>query len=120
MRLGEWGERRALSYLQGQGYRLLAQNVHIEHCELDLVMEDRDMIVFVEVKTRTSSTFGAPEDSISSRKRSRLQKAAWGFLEQNDKLHSPWRIDVIAIEASKNRALIRLDHYPGAFDVGLM
>ena len=120
MRLGEWGEQQALSYLLDQGYRLLARNLHIDHCELDLVMKDRDVIVFIEVKTRVSLTFGAPEEAISFRKQSRLQKAAWGYLEQSNQLHSPWRIDVVAIEATKNRELLRLDHYPGAFDVGLM
>ena len=120
MNLGKWGEQLALNYLQERGYVLLAKNIHIGLCELDLVMRLQDMIVFVEVKTRVSNAFGTPEEAVSSRKQQRLQRAAWGFLEQNGELQAPWRIDVIAIEATKERKVLRLDHYPGAFDMGLL
>jgi len=120
MRLGAWGEKQALAYLLEKGYSFIGANVRVGRYELDLVMRSQEIIVFVEVKTRVSSSFGAPEEGVSLRKREHLQKAAWGFLEQSGQLHSPWRIDVVAIEATEGRRLIRLDHYPGAFDVGLM
>jgi putative endonuclease len=120
MRLGAWGEKKALAYLLEKGYLFIGANVRVGPYELDLVMRDQEMVVFVEVKTRVSSSFGSPEEAVSIRKQEHLQKAAWGFLEQSGYLHSPWRIDVVAIEATEARQLIRLDHYPGAFDVGLM
>jgi putative endonuclease len=120
MDLGEWGEGQAASFLQGKGYSLLARNIRIGHCELDLVMKQREMIVFVEVKTRISSAFGSPEEGVTARKRERLLKAAWGYLELHDELDTPWRIDVVAIEASRQRDILRIEHHPGAFDVGLL
>jgi len=119
MKLGTWGEERALEYLLARGYTLLARNARAGACELDLVMEYAGMVVFVEVKTRTYPALAAPEEALSARKQERLQRAAWGFLEQQDRLHSPWRIDVIAIEVSRGREILRFDHYPAAFDVGL-
>ncbi|MEJ2013224.1 MAG: YraN family protein [Anaerolineales bacterium] len=120
MNLGEWGEDQAATYLAENGYRLLERNVRVGPCELDLVMTHEDMIVFVEVKTRVSSAYGSPEEAVTDRKRERLQRAAWGYLERTDQLNMPWRIDVLAIVVSPGRELIRLDHYPGAFDVGLL
>lgn len=118
-RLGEWGEAEARRYLETMGYFFVDRNYRALEGEIDLVMRDGDIVVFVEVKTRISNTFGAPEESVSKVKRQRLQRAAWAFLQEHEILDAPWRIDVIAIEASTNRTIQRLDHYPGAFDIEL-
>ena len=86
---------------------------------MDLVMQDGDIVVFVEVKTRTSNKFGTPEESVSKVKRQRLQRAAWAFLQEHEMLDTSLRIDVVAIEANPNRTIQRLDHYPGAFDIDM-
>ncbi|MFN2149789.1 MAG: YraN family protein [Anaerolineales bacterium] len=117
MKLGAWGEQQALNFLQSRGYILLARNVHVGSLELDLVMQQQDMVVFVEVKTRTSTDYGTPEEAVSFRKQQLLQRAAWGFLEEHQMLQAPWRIDVIAIVATSAQEVLRLDHYPAAFDV---
>ena len=118
-RLGEWGEAEAQCYLETRGYLFVDRNYRAQEGEIDLVMQDGDIVVFVEVKTRTSNKFGAPEESISKVKRQRLQRAAWAFLQEHEIIDAPWRIDVVAIEASANRTIQRLDHYPGAFDIEL-
>ncbi len=118
-RLGEWGEAEARRYLETMGYFFVDRNYRAFEGEIDLVMRDGDIVVFVEVKTRTSNTFGTPEESVSKVKRQRLQRAAWAFLTEQEILDAPWRIDVSAIEASTNRTIQRLDHYPGAFYIEL-
>jgi putative endonuclease len=117
MRLGQWGEKLAADYLEQRGYTCRAKNVRIGAKEIDLVMERDDLIVFVEVKTRATDSFGLPEASLGTSKRQHLIEAAWGYLEQVDRLQSAWRYDVIAIEVTKAREVIRLDHYPAAFDI---
>jgi putative endonuclease len=82
-------------------------------------MQDGDIVVFVEVKTRTSDNFGAPEESVSKAKRQRLQGAGWIYLQEQEMLDAFWRIDVVAIEATTNWTIQRIDHYPGAFDIDL-
>ncbi len=118
-RLGEWGEVEAQRYLEAMGYVFVERNYRAPEGEIDLVMQDGDIVAFVEVKTRSSNKFGSPEESVSKVKRQRLQRAAWAFLQEHEMLDASWRIDVVAIEANPNRTIQRLDHYPGAFDIDL-
>ena len=118
-RLGEWGENQARCHLETRGYVFIERNFRVSEGEIDLVMQDGDIVVFVEVKTRTSDNFGAPEESVSKAKRQRLQRAAWIYLQEQEMLDAFWRIDVVAIEATPNWTIRRIDHYPGAFDIDL-
>lgn len=113
---GAWGEEVAGRHLEAQGFVIRARNWHAPEGEIDLVAEEGDTIVFVEVKTRTGSDFGTPEDAITPTKRRRLQRAAWAYLLAHDLLDAPWRIDVIAIEGSAAAGSPRLEHYRDAVD----
>ena len=110
--LGIWGERRACEYLEQKGMILIERNFRVREGEIDLVMKDANNLVFVEVKTRSSLQFGAPEDSIHKRKLDRLFKAAHAYLEGLENSEQDWRIDIVAIECTSDRMLKRLDHYP--------
>ena len=110
--LGIWGERRACQFLEQKGMILIERNFRIREGEIDLVMEDAGILVFVEVKTRSSLQFGTPEDSIHKRKLDRLFKAAHAYLEGLENSEQDWRIDIVAIECTLDRKLKRLDHYP--------
>jgi putative endonuclease len=108
--LGKWGEKLAADYLIKQGYSILAKNARTPFGELDLVAEQPDAdtpgddsIVFVEVKTRRSQSFGYPEESITASKREHIISAALHFLQEHPDLDCDWRIDVIAIEKFKNQ-----------------
>lgn len=116
-RLGDWGEAEAQRYLEAMGYSFVERNFRVNEGEIDLIMTDGDIFVFVEVKTRISTAYGTPEESVSTTKRERLQLAAWIYLQQREISDAPWRIDVVAIEADQQRSIQRLDHYPGAFDI---
>jgi len=116
-RLGDWGETEARSYLEAKAYVFIERNFRVPEGEIDLVMQDGDIIVFIEVKTRTSDRFGAPEESVSGAKRKRILRAAWAFLQERERIDDSWRIDVVAIEASPNWTIQRLDHYQSAFDI---
>lgn len=108
-RLGGWGEQLAAGYLRQRGYTLLEQNARTSFGEIDLVayqpagaepMEVEPCIVFVEVKTRTSSSFGMPEESVTIKKREHLLAAARSYLQARPELGGAWRIDVIAIRSA--------------------
>lgn len=114
--LGAWGERQAERHLRGEGYRVLERNWNAAVGELDLIVEREGDLVFVEVKTRSSHRFGAPEDALTSRKRRRLQRAAWAYLEQVDRLQADWRFDVIAVERGPDGRLARLEHFENALE----
>lgn len=95
--LGQAGEDRAAKYLAKQGYRVLERNYRTSHGEIDLIALHEGTIVFVEVKTRTSDAFGAPELAVTPQKQRRMVKTALGYIKYK-KLHQvPCRFDVVAI-----------------------
>lgn len=107
--LGKWGEALAADYLLNRGYTILARNERTPYGEIDLIVqqsssseigpeESQGVIVFVEVKTRTSKKFGYPEQSVTSRKQESLLSSAQYYLQEHSDKDIDWRIDVIAIE----------------------
>ena len=115
--LGDWGETEARRYLETKAYVFIDRNFRVPEGEIDLVMQDGDIIVFIEVKTRISDKFGTPEESVSKAKRQRLLRAAWAFLQEREMIDASLRIDFVAIEASLNWTIKRLEHYQSAFDI---
>jgi len=101
--LGRKGEERAARFLVGRGYKILDRNYRTPSGELDLIALHDGVVVFVEVKTRTSDAFGAPELAVTPQKQRRMIKAALGYITHR-KLHQvPCRFDVVAIsEASEH------------------
>jgi len=96
--LGRWGERFAADYLAQAGYTVTEHNYRTPHGEIDLVAQKGGELVFVEVKTRTSSSLGPPEISISKRKQAHLLASVAYYIQQNSNPPLTWRIDVIAIQ----------------------
>lgn len=118
--LGRWGEDLAAEYLLKQGYAVIARNVRTPYGELDLVVqqsslttENETVTVFVEVKTRTSSAYGFPEEAITPRKQIILISASQHYLQEHPDLEDDWRIDVIAIERYPDRSPI-INHFENA------
>ncbi|MBQ8169006.1 YraN family protein [bacterium] len=93
---GDMGEEIACKYLQDNGYKIIARNVHYSRfCELDIVALDRKTTVFVEVKTRKNNTFGSPMEAITKTKYENIKKGALNYLLEHPSKN--YRIDVIGI-----------------------
>jgi putative endonuclease len=112
--LGRWGEQMAAAYLEQRGYCILEHNARTAFGELDLVARQGDVLVFVEVKTRSSTTFGLPEASITARKRQHLLSAAQAYLQNHPDLDGDWRVDVIAILRSHPAHPPQISHFENA------
>ena len=65
---------------------------------MDLVLKNQEGVIFVEVKTRTTGTFGYPETSVSVLKKSHIIQSAESFMQTHEEISGDWRIDVIAIQ----------------------
>ena len=103
--LGQEGEDRAAAYLVKRGYKILERNYRTRAGEIDLIALDRGEVVFVEVKTRTSNAYGAPELAVTPQKRQRMVKAALGYIKYK-KLHQvPCRFDVVAISSATEQEI---------------
>lgn len=95
--IGRWGENTAASYLHGRGYEILDRNVRTSYGELDLVARIDNVLVFVEVKTRRTTAYGLPEESITKRKASHILQSAQAYILSNNLPEIDWRIDLITI-----------------------
>jgi putative endonuclease len=96
-RTGQQGEEIAADFLIKRGHRLVARNWRCQTGELDIVTLHGNTLVFVEVRTRRGSRFGAPEESITPAKQARLINLAHAFLQASAPPHQAWRIDVVAV-----------------------
>jgi putative endonuclease len=108
--LGRWGEDAAAGYLQASGYAILGRNLRLGRDEIDLVARKEDLLIFVEVKTRTSSSFAYPEDSVTMHKRERMLAAAERYLDEYPESPESWQFDVIAVEGGPGQNT-RLTHF---------
>ncbi len=94
---GAYGENRACALLREKGYVLLGSNVREGKKEIDLVMQDKETIVFVEVKARKSNAFGGAHEAIGTKKRAFLRQAAQAYLQRNGQLDCRARFDVVEV-----------------------
>ena len=112
--LGKSGESAAVNYLTGQNYLIVATGFRLFRGEIDIIAYDKQTLVFVEVKTRRSSDFGSPEESVTPAKQQQLRKIAQGFLTLNKIKDVECRFDVISlIKKGGNHYQIR--HFKNAF-----
>ena len=95
--LGKSGEKIALRYLQHQKFRIIARNFRLFRGEIDIIAYDRKTLVFIEVKTRKSTDFGLPEESVTPSKQKQVKRIAQGFLTKNDLDDIECRFDVISL-----------------------
>ncbi|KAF0112310.1 MAG: hypothetical protein FD147_183 [Chloroflexi bacterium] len=96
-RVGKWGETCAAEYLQNQGFVIIDRNIRTPEGEIDLIAQKEDMVVFVEVKTRTNERAGYPEEAVTEEKLEHMTNSAEWFMQEHSGLGENWRIDVIAI-----------------------
>lgn len=113
---GDRGERAAATFLKRKGMKVLARQFNTQWGEIDLVMRDRDTIVFVEVKSRHSTELGRPEERVDQKKRVNSTKAAYAFLKRYQKLGHRARFDVVAIVWPEGQAEPEITHFENAFE----
>jgi len=117
--LGAAGELLARRHLEQRGYRFVTANWRRRYGELDLVMRDGDVLVFVEVKTRSGERLGTAEESLTAAQARRLLRGAQSFLaERADLADLFWRVDFVAITLAPTGAVSRLTHIVDAVRSG--
>ncbi len=113
---GREGERLATRFLEKQGFRIRDRNYRNRLGEIDIVAEDRGVLVFVEVRTLKASSGHTPEETIQWKKQQRLSCTALAYIQQKGLEDLPARFDVIAVTLSGgHRSTVR--HIPNAFEI---
>ena len=110
-KVGKWGEETAVIYLTQRGYEILNRNARTPYGEIDIVAKHEDVIIFVEVKTLTSSKNFFPEQNVTARKREHMLACADCYAAENNIDH--WQIDVIAVEG-KQGVEPKITHFENA------
>jgi len=108
--LGRYGEQLAAEFLVRHGYQITGRNYYTNFGELDLIAENSDEILFCEVKTRTSSDFGYPEEAVNYFKQRHLFKAIQLYLNHYQ-VNKFWRLDIISIEINRSQKHARIRQF---------
>ena len=98
---GDKGEALAAAWLMERGYHIMERNWRHKHWEIDIIASKNDFLHFIEIKTRNSTAFGNPEESVNEKKMQNLKNAAEEYLYRNPQ----WKkiqIDVLSIMLHKN------------------
>lgn len=115
--LGQLGELSAIEYLKNKGYKLLEQNFRNKLGEIDLIAQEGKVIVFLEVKTRKSTQFGAPFEAVHWAKQKKMVRLAFSYLKYKfGSLDILCRFDVVSIYVDSSNK-ITLQHIQNAFDL---
>jgi putative endonuclease len=113
--LGRQGEDAAARYLQSRGMKILERNLRTPVGEIDLVVKDRAVLAFVEVKTRRGIGFGSPAEAVGPRKQRQIIRTAKWYLNDSRHVKLQPRFDVIAITVLGDD--LQIEHIPGAFEL---
>ncbi len=111
------GESHAAGYLEGQGFEILARRWRYGRKEIDLVARRRELVVFVEVKSRSSERFAPIRTSVTAAKQRNLVEAAHGWLAEHDVTgqERQYRFDVIFVRPTGNARKVSVEHIEDAF-----
>lgn len=112
------GEDAARKYLEDKGYKIIEQNYHTKYSEIDLIVKGPaplggdNILIFIEVRTKRSSNFVSPEESINQKKLKKLYWNAEAYMA-NKKYNGQSRVDAICIVLGYNNNIEKLEHYEG-------
>ncbi len=110
--LGKKGEQLAVDFLLQQGYAIMERNYRFQKAEVDIIAKKEDTLAIIEVKTRSTSDFGNPQDFVKPKQIQRLVKAVDEYVTVNN-LDVEVRFDIIAI--TKQGKGFNIEHLENAF-----
>jgi len=114
LRRGRMGERAARRYLRKAGLKFLYANFRGEQGEIDLIFRDKEILVFVEVKTRSSETWRRPAAAVNRDKQRRIVATARDYLRLLERSDIPVRYDIVEVLLKEGR-VNEIRHQPNAF-----
>ncbi|RJQ25778.1 MAG: YraN family protein [Peptococcaceae bacterium] len=112
---GRQGEEIAADYLKSKGYRILNRNFRCRLGEIDIIAVDREQLVFIEVRAKSSDRYGLARESIHGQKQARLRRLAAYYLQAEGKTSQNCRFDVVAVQFDREGKLVEVEHIEDAF-----
>ena len=111
---GDRGEEIAADLLMSKGFQIIERNYRYGRGEIDIIANDKDILVFIEVKTRKNLEFGPPETAITKNKQNQIRRIATAYLVEKEISDTDCRFDVVAILLKKNLPPL-INHIENAF-----
>ena len=96
-RVGNIGEAKAVSFLKQKGYKIIELNYTNKIGEIDIIAKDKEVLVFVEVKARSSDKFGMGREAVNFRKQQKIRLVAQGYLKYKKLFDVSCRFDVLDV-----------------------
>lgn len=109
--LGQWGEEFAVQYLKSKKYMIVKRNFRIREGEIDIIASQNQILIFIEVKTRSSDSFMLPCESVTGKKQRTIRRVAASYLQHHFPPYDEIRFDVIEVYADKKQ----IRHLENAF-----
>ena len=113
---GKAGEDLAAKYLKKRKYKIIEKNYHCSFGEIDVIALDGKVLVFIEVKTRSSTTFGPPQLAVDRRKQMQISKVALHFIKRKKISRMNMRFDVVTVQLYPSGEF-RVELIRNAFDL---
>jgi len=112
IKTGNKGEKLAAEFLEKKGWEVIAKNWRFKRAEIDLIIKRNDWIIFVEVKTRSSTAFGEPEEFVDDIKYRNMFDAAEEYVYAND-WHGHIRFDIVSVKLGRETII---EHFEDAIN----
>lgn len=113
--IGLIGEELAANHIKNEGYNILERNYRTKLGELDIIARDQNIIIFIEVKTRTSGAYGMPSEAVNYKKQQTIRKLSQQYIRHKklDNSCLDYRFDVIEVKLVGRK--YKIDHMENAF-----
>ncbi|MGA0332516.1 MAG: YraN family protein [Kiritimatiellia bacterium] len=116
LELGRWGERKAERYLRSRKMKILGRRVRVgKHDEIDLLARDGNLLIVIEVKTRSQEGLRPIRDAVDKEKQIRLNRAALAYARKCHPRPEGIRFDIVEVLGRPGAAAPQIQHHPGAF-----
>jgi len=112
--LGKRGEELAATYLKQKGFQIITRNYRQKTGEVDIIAKENNILVFIEVKTRSSLLFGQPFEAVTEKKQTQLNRIALDYMTRNRIKNQAARFDVVSILIEKNKEP-QIEHLQNCF-----
>lgn len=113
--IGNYGENLSSEFLRRNGYSVLCRNFRNRCGEIDIICKKDDLIIFVEIKSRYSYTYGSPTEAITYSKQRQIIKLCKFYVYINNLINYNFRFDVIEVFLNKDNNLYSINHITDAF-----
>ncbi|MFH1460332.1 MAG: YraN family protein [Candidatus Omnitrophota bacterium] len=115
--LGCLGEKFAVSFLKKEGYSIVTQNYRTLMGEIDIIAWDRNILCFIEVKTRVDDQSGEPLESINTKKQRKISQVALSYLQKHPWHDNDLRFDVVGVLLNEDLNIQKIDLIKNAFEL---